>query len=192
MTQLYHNSANSVNKINKPKPQRICWNIQQAVCKILFVKSKKSIFLLENFFAVYSKDGSGDGGSKTPNLEKPRAEATSEKIAVLYFSCTETTKNIATKISSEFELDIFRIEPKIAYSQADLNYNNSNCRANTEQNDSSARPEISSIIDNFDSYTTFFMGYPIQKYKSRRYSWFNRQKRLYFRKWWWKCKNIFW
>ena len=58
-------------------------------------------------------------------------------------------------------MDIFRIEPKIAYSQADLNYNNSNCRANTEQNDSSARPEISSIIDNFDSYTTFFMGYPI-------------------------------
>ena len=58
---------------------------------------------------------------------------------VLYFSATGTTKTIAQKISL---------------------LSNSDCRANREQKDSNARPEIENTID-ITKYDTIYLGYPI-------------------------------
>ena len=78
---------------------------------------------------------------------------------VLYFSATGTTKGIAERIASKSNSDIIEIIPKVKYTSEDLDYN-SDCRANREQNDSSARPEIENEID-ISKYDVVYLGYPI-------------------------------
>ncbi len=56
---------------------------------------------------------------------------------------------------------MFEIVPLEPYSDADLNYSDDNCRANKEQNDSTARPEIESKIDNMENYDVVLIGHPI-------------------------------
>jgi len=78
---------------------------------------------------------------------------------VLYFSATGTTKSIAQRIAKQLNSDIIEIIPKEKYKSEDLNYND-DCRANREQNDSKARPEIENAID-ITKYDTIYLGYPI-------------------------------
>ena len=85
--------------------------------------------------------------------------STSSNSLVLYFSATGTTKAIAEQIASASNGDIIEIIPKVKYTSDDLNYN-SDCRANKEQNDPSARPEIEGSID-VSKYDTIYLGYPI-------------------------------
>ena len=81
------------------------------------------------------------------------------KSVVLYFSATGTTKSIANRIAKESNSDIIEIIPKEKYKSEDLDYN-SDCRANREQKDSKARPEIENKID-ITKYDTIYLGYPI-------------------------------
>ena len=46
------------------------------------------------------------------------------------------------------------------YTNEDLDYNNDNSRANREQNDENARPEISNKLD-LENYDIIYLGYPI-------------------------------
>lgn len=82
------------------------------------------------------------------------------KIAIIYFSATGTTEKVAEYIKDATNGDLIEIIPKDKYTDADLNYNNNNCRANKEQNDSSSRPDISNNI-NTDFYDVIYLGYPI-------------------------------
>ena len=47
------------------------------------------------------------------------------------------------------------------YTSEDLNYSNSDCRANQEQNDPTTRPAISGSVENMEDYEVIFLGYPI-------------------------------
>ena len=85
--------------------------------------------------------------------------ASNDNSVVLYFSATGTTKKIAERIANKSGSPIIEIIPKKKYTSADLNYND-DCRANREQNDSSARPEIENTID-ISGYDTIYLGYPI-------------------------------
>ena len=80
---------------------------------------------------------------------------------VVYFSCTNTTKGIAERITAVTSGTIFRIEPEDPYTSADLDYNNSSSRANREQNDPSARPAIANTLEGLENYDVVFLGYPI-------------------------------
>ena len=84
---------------------------------------------------------------------------TNSNSVVIYFSATGTTKKIAEKIATQLNSDIIEIIPKEEYKSEDLDYN-SDCRANREQNDSKARPEIKNKID-ISKYDTIYLGYPI-------------------------------
>lgn len=79
---------------------------------------------------------------------------------VLYFSATGTTEEIAKQIAEITNSDITEIIPKEEYTSEDLNYNDDNSRANKEQNDKNARPEISNTI-NVENYDVIYLGYPI-------------------------------
>lgn len=81
-------------------------------------------------------------------------------VLVIVFSATGTTKGVAEKIAVITGGDMREIIPTVPYTSADLNYGNSNSRATREQNDSSARPEISENIS-VDGYKTIYIGYPI-------------------------------
>ncbi|MCR5727506.1 MAG: flavodoxin [Lachnospiraceae bacterium] len=80
---------------------------------------------------------------------------------VIYFSATGNTKGVAEKIADITGADIYEIKAAQEYTDADLNWNDSNSRSTVEQNDSSARPEIGSEALSLDGYTTIYIGYPI-------------------------------
>ena len=82
------------------------------------------------------------------------------KILVVYFSCTVTTKLLAEYAAEILGADIYEIVPKNPYTEADLAYY-TNGRADQEQNDPDARPELSGSVENMDGYDTIILGYPI-------------------------------
>lgn len=106
-----------------------------------------------------------DNTQVTISREKPATPeppTDSPKVLVAYFSATNTTKGVAEAIHSQvIGSDIYSITPAVPYTSADLNYNNSSCRANREQNDPTARPEISGQVENIKQYDVIFIGYPI-------------------------------
>ena len=86
---------------------------------------------------------------------------TDSDILTVYFSCTNTTEKIANYIQLETNSDIYEIIPEVPYTAEDISYTIPDTRANTEQNDPTARPAISGGIPNFEQYDTIFIGYPI-------------------------------
>ena len=97
-------------------------------------------------------------GDKKETVDTNFVNSNSNSV-VLYFSATGTTKKIAERIAGKLGSDIIEIIPKEKYKDEDLDYN-SDCRANREQNDSKARPEIKNKID-ISKYDTIYLGYPI-------------------------------
>ncbi|MBQ3264581.1 MAG: flavodoxin [Ruminococcus sp.] len=87
--------------------------------------------------------------------------ATDSGILVVYFSATGTTKGVAEQIATVTGADTYEILAAQPYSEADLNWNDSNSRTTIEQNDKTVRPEIGSEQISFDGYSTIYIGYPI-------------------------------
>lgn len=109
------------------------------------------------------KSGSDDTNTNvnTSSEDKGITNVTSDnKSLVLYFSATGNTEIVAKKIAELSGSDIIEIISKEEYTDDDLDYNNSDCRANKEQNDDSARPEIDNAID-VSQYDKIYLGYPI-------------------------------
>lgn len=82
------------------------------------------------------------------------------KTLVVYFSCTGTTELVAEYVKEILGADIYEIVPENPYTEADLAYY-TNGRADQEQNDPNARPNISGDVENMDEYDTIILGYPI-------------------------------
>ncbi len=94
--------------------------------------------------------------------ETPSPAPGQGKTLIAYFSCTNNTENIANHIKSALPgADLYEITPQQPYTSADLNYNNSDSRANREQNDPAARPAISGSVSDMSQYDVVFIGYPI-------------------------------
>lgn len=83
-----------------------------------------------------------------------------EKVLVVYFSPTGTTRKIAENAAEVLSADIYEIVPEIPYSEEDLNYN-TNCRANREQEDPLSLPKMMDRTINIGQYDTIVIGYPI-------------------------------
>lgn len=85
------------------------------------------------------------------------------KTLIVYYSATGNTKEVADMIAKETDGTLFEIEPKNPYSDEDLNYGDDNSRVTREYNNENARNVelISTTVDNWDSYDTVFIGYPI-------------------------------
>ncbi len=96
-------------------------------------------------------------GSHEEKLPPPDKGASA---LVAYFSATGTTKGVAEKIAEAADGVLYEIVPQVAYTAADLDYG-TDCRANREQNDDAARPEISGTVENMASYGVIYLGYPI-------------------------------
>ncbi|MBR0271308.1 MAG: NAD(P)H-dependent oxidoreductase [Methanobrevibacter sp.] len=93
---------------------------------------------------------------------------TNSKVLVVYFSKTGENYNVgdvevgntammASYIKEYLNADSFEIVPVNPYPD---DYKETTDQASKEQSDN-ARPEIKNKIDNFDSYDTIFIGYPI-------------------------------
>ena len=61
---------------------------------------------------------------------------------VAYFSASGVTAKVAETLAEAIGADIFEIEPKVPYTEADLNWMDKNARSTIEMNDPASRPEI--------------------------------------------------
>ena len=89
------------------------------------------------------------------------AQKKSKKVLVVYFSATGTTKEAAKKVKKATDGTLYEIKAKTPYTKADLDYTKDDCRANLEQQDEDARPEIKGKVKNIRKYDVIFVGYPI-------------------------------
>ncbi len=93
--------------------------------------------------------------------EKQDNVSTRSDTLVIYFSRTGNTEKIAEYLIELTDADSYMIEAAVPYTDADIKYQDDNCRTNKEQNDKAVRPEIANPIESIDSYDTIFLGYPI-------------------------------
>ena len=96
----------------------------------------------------------------TFSLSEGQMEPESSKVLVVIFSRTGHTKPLAEYIAEDLNADLYEIEAKVPYTDDDIKYY-TNCRADREQNDPSARPEIAGELPDVTGYDTVFLGYPI-------------------------------
>lgn len=89
--------------------------------------------------------------------------STDGKTLVVYYSATGTTKGVAEAIAESTGGDLFEIEPKEPYTDDDLNWSDDNSRVSREHENEDERDVelVSTTVDNWDSYDTVFIGYPI-------------------------------
>ena len=130
------------------------------------------------FFAACSAENSSETGSENaipPSSETFAAEPTDEpvippqpestnhfaNILVAYFSCMGNTKQLAECVAAELNADLYEIVPEIPYTDADLDYRDSNSRSSTEMSDNTARPAISGSVERMEDYDIVFLAYPI-------------------------------
>ncbi len=107
-----------------------------------------------------------DNGSETTAAEQTDEAGSNDSNSgnatlVVYFSATGNTKGVAEKIASITGADIYEIKAAEEYTDADLDWNDSESRTTHEQNDPSVRPEIGSDPVSLEGYTTVYIGYPI-------------------------------
>ena len=82
------------------------------------------------------------------------------KTLVVYFSAIGNTRALAQHAADILGAKLYEIVPAEPYTESDLAYY-TDCRADREQNDPTARPAISGGIDGMENYDTVFIGYPI-------------------------------
>ena len=90
------------------------------------------------------------------------------KTLVAYFSASGVTARLAETIAKAADADLYEIDPKVPYTSADLNWNNSSSRSSIEMNDKACRPEIAGEVADMGQYDTVFVGFPIWWYEAPR------------------------
>lgn len=85
------------------------------------------------------------------------------KVLVVYYSASGNTKAVGDVIAQHTGGDIFEIIPVEEYTAEDLDWTKDGSRVNREHDDESLQDIelVSTTVDNFDSYDTVFIGYPI-------------------------------
>jgi flavodoxin len=85
---------------------------------------------------------------------------TQGKILVAYFSRTGNTKPLAEYAAEILGADLYEITAAVPYTDEDIAYY-TDCRADREQKDESARPEISGSVEDMSQYSTVLIAHPI-------------------------------
>ena len=87
----------------------------------------------------------------------------SGNVLVVYYSATGNTEEVANYIADTTGGDLFEVEPVEPYIDDDLNWTDDNSRVSQEYADESLRDVelVSTEVENWDSYDTVFIGYPI-------------------------------
>jgi flavodoxin len=92
--------------------------------------------------------------------QSDKEEVDVEKVSVVYFSATGTTRKVAEMMAASIYSDIHEIRPTVPYTEADLNWRDSLSRSSLEMKDSTARPAIEDMPD-FSDHDLIYLGYPI-------------------------------
>lgn len=90
-------------------------------------------------------------------------EPESGKTLVVYYSATGNTEEAANYIAAATNADVFELEPKDPYTDADLDWTDDNSRVVYEHDNPDARDIelVAATVPDWESYDTVFIGYPI-------------------------------
>ena len=117
-----------------------------------------STLLLALFLSLFA--ACSDDSSSSPTGEVTPASKFRGKTLVAYFSRTGNTKPLAEYAAEYLGAPLFEITAKIPYTDEDIAYY-TDCRADREQKDEYARPDIATAIENMDKYDTVIIAHPI-------------------------------
>ena len=108
-----------------------------------------------------------DSSSSTPSIQDsssdPGTEPESGRTLVVYFSATGNTEEAANLIAQATDGDLFELVPQDPYTDDDLNWTDENSRVVSEHDNPDQRDValVADTVENWDSYDTVFIGYPI-------------------------------
>ena len=136
---------------------------------------KKLTALLLSLALVLSLAACGSTAPEAPNnnIQNPGETPTQDpaapeepqtgKTLVVYYSASGHTRQVAQAIAEAAGADLFEVVPAEVYTSDDLNWRDTGSRVNREHGDESLRdvPLTSTTVENWDSYDTVFIGYPI-------------------------------
>lgn len=114
-----------------------------------------------------SQDTSSDNATQTEEQTSETGNTDtvsgSGNVLVVYYSATGNTEAVANYIADATGGDLFEVEPAEPYTDADLDWTDDNSRVSQEYADESLRDMelVSTDVENWDSYDTVFIGYPI-------------------------------
>ena len=83
------------------------------------------------------------------------------KVLVSYFSASGVTKKVAEELATLYEGDLFEIEPVQKYTDADLDWRDSNSRSSVEMNNRDFRPAVAKKVENLGDYDKVVLGFPV-------------------------------
>lgn len=124
------------------------------------MKTKRFLLTLAALAIVIA----GCGQNKKTEANQKTEEETKMKTLVAYFSATGTTKALAEKIASELNADLYEIKPEVPYTAADLDWRDKTSRSTIEMQDKNSRPAMIKDLENAESYTTIYIGFPVWWY----------------------------
>ncbi|MBQ1456196.1 MAG: NAD(P)H-dependent oxidoreductase [Thermoguttaceae bacterium] len=87
------------------------------------------------------------------------------KALVTYFSASGVTAKLAKRLAEAVGADLFEIKPATPYTNADLNWQNSQSRSSVEMNDRASRPAIAEKVADMARYDVVFVGFPVWWYR---------------------------
>lgn len=104
-----------------------------------------------------------EGDMDTSAEDTDQTSAEGGKTLVVYYSATGNTESVAGYIAVATDADIFVLEPVEPYSSEDLDWTDKDSRVTREhENEDERNVElVSTTVDNWESYDTVFIGYPI-------------------------------
>ena len=108
-------------------------------------------------------DGAQDTSADAETDDGADETSASGNVLVVYYSATGNTEEAANMIADATGGDLFELEPVEPYTDDDLNYGDENSRVSQEHEDESLRDVelVSTTVENWESYDTVFVGYPI-------------------------------
>ena len=100
------------------------------------------------------------GCGKKNNQNKQEHIIYEGRTLIVFFSVTNNTMDIASRIGQITRADVVQLVPEVKYTEDDLNYDDPTSRAVIEQNNEHARPAIANRLS-VEQYDNVFIGYPI-------------------------------
>ena len=86
------------------------------------------------------------------------------KKLVAYFSASGVTESVARTLAQTADADLYKIQPEVPYTSADLDWMDKKSRSSLEMNDPASRPAIVTGDLDLSSYDVIFLGFPVWWY----------------------------
>lgn len=110
-----------------------------------------------------SADTASDETDEASSESGSETETNGSNVLVVYYSASGNTERVAMDIAAAAGADLFEIVPEEVYTSGDLDWTDPDSRVSREHDDESLRdvPLTTTTVENWDSYDTVFIGYPI-------------------------------